>query len=80
MGAAEEGADYVWFCAAAAGAETLSAWAEAMVVPCIVGGGIDARNAASWASTGAEFLAVGRAVWASSDPAVALRRIAAALG
>src|SRR5262245_1745534 len=80
MEAAEEGADYVWFCAAAAGEETLTAWAAAMVVPCIVGGAIEAKNAASWAGTGAEFLAVGRAVWGAADPVGALRRITTALG
>ena len=80
MEAAEAGADYVWFDARAAEREDVVGWAEAMVVPCVVGGGIDASNAADWAATGAEFLALGRAAWEAPDPAAALRRIAATLG
>jgi thiamine monophosphate synthase len=40
-----------------------------MVVPCVVGGGIDASSAADWAATGAEFLAVGAPRCGSADPA-----------
>jgi len=51
-----------------------------MVVPCIVGGGIDAGNAAAWAATGAEFLAIGRAVWDAGEGAArALKKLAAAI-
>jgi thiamine-phosphate pyrophosphorylase len=78
MAAAEAGADYVAFGPAsgahAVARETVADWASAMVVPCIVSGGIDRDAAGSWASTGAEFLEFGRAAWdAPEGPEQALR-------
>lgn len=84
MGAAEAGADYVCFGPAqgqgAVAHETVRDWAGAMVVPCVVAGGIARAEAGAWASTGAEFLEFGRAVWdAPAGPGHALRDIAAAI-
>lgn len=71
MGAAEAGADYVCFGPAsgpdAVTRETVADWASAMVVPCMVAGGIARDDAGIWASTGAEFLEFGRAVWNAAD-------------
>jgi thiamine-phosphate pyrophosphorylase len=82
MTAAEDGADYVAFGPVAGEAavdpDIVASWAGAMVVPCVVGGGLTPGNAGRWAATGAEFLAVGRAVWESNgDPEASLRRVAA---
>jgi thiamine-phosphate pyrophosphorylase len=82
MRAAEAGADYVAFGPVDGGdavdRDTVLDWAIAMVVPCVVAGGIGMTNAASWAATGAEFLALGRALWdAAEGPETALRAIAA---
>ena len=82
MRAAEAGADYIAFGPVsgpdAVDGETVIDWAIAMVVPCVVAGGIGVVNAAEWAATGAEFLALGRAVWdAPEGPEAALRAIAA---
>jgi thiamine-phosphate pyrophosphorylase len=82
MTAAEDGADYVAFGPVAGETmvdpETVSSWASAMVVPCVVGGGLTHANAARWVATGAEFIAVGRAVWEAADgPEASLRRFAA---
>jgi len=78
MVAAEAGADYVAFGPArgahAVSRETVADWASAMVVPCIVSGGIDLDATGAWASTGAEFLEFGRAAWnAPEGPEQALR-------
>jgi len=71
MRAAEAGADYVAFGPATeagdTGRQAIADWALTMVVPCVVAGGIDAASAPGWAAAGADFLAVGRAVW--QDPA-----------
>jgi thiamine-phosphate pyrophosphorylase len=82
MRAAEAGADYVAFGPVsgtdAVDRETVVDWAVAMVVPCVVASGIGVTNATDWAATGAEFLALGRAVWdAPEGPEAALRAIAA---
>jgi thiamine-phosphate pyrophosphorylase len=82
MRAAEAGDDYVAFGPVsgtdAVDRETVVDWAVAMVVPCVVASGIGVTNATDWAATGAEFLALGRAVWdAPEGPEAALRAIAA---
>jgi thiamine-phosphate pyrophosphorylase len=78
--AAEAEADYAWFCGDALGRDSVAGWAAEIVVPCVVAGGITAANAAGWAATGAEFVALGRAVWdAPEGPEAALRRLAATL-
>lgn len=84
MGAAEAGADYVCFgpsCGPdAVTRETVADWASAMVVPCMVAGGIARADAGAWAATGAEFLEFGRAVWSAADgPERALRDLLAAI-
>jgi len=73
MEAAEAGADYVAFGAffptmtkdarTRAEPELLSAWAEAMIVPCVAIGGITVENAAPLIAAGADFLAVSSGVW-----------------
>ena len=84
MQAAEAGADYVAFGPTigpdAIAPETPADWALAMVVPCVVGGGITLDTVSGWVATGAEFLALGRCIWdASEGPEAALRAIAARL-
>jgi thiamine-phosphate pyrophosphorylase len=84
MGAAEAGADYVCFGPAsgthAVARELVADWASAMVVPCMVSGGIARADAAAWAATGAEFLEFGRAVFeAAEGPEQALRALLAAI-
>jgi thiamine-phosphate pyrophosphorylase len=84
MSAAEAGADYVAFGPATeageAGRQAIADWSLAMVVPCVVAGGIDASSAPGWAAAGADFLAVGRAVWqAPAGPEAALRDLARGL-
>lgn len=83
--AAEAGADYVAFgpvvAENAVASETVSNWAGAMVVPCVVGGGLSSDNVAGWAATGAEFIAVGRVIWeAATPPDLALRGLVSRLG
>jgi thiamine-phosphate pyrophosphorylase len=83
--AAEAGADYVAFGPVvgddAVEMETVSNWASAMVVPCVVGGGLAGDNVAGWAATGAEFIALGRAIWQAEEPPdLALRRLLSSLG
>jgi thiamine-phosphate pyrophosphorylase len=83
--AAEAGADYVAFGPVvgddAVELETVSNWASAMVVPCVVGGGLAGDNVAGWAATGAEFIALGRAIWQAEEPPdLALRRLLSSLG
>jgi thiamine-phosphate pyrophosphorylase len=84
MAAAEAGADYVAFGPArgahAVARETVADWASAMVVPCMVSGGIDRDAAGAWASAGAEFLEFGRAAWdAPEGPGQALRGLLEAM-
>lgn len=81
MEAAEAGADYVAF-GAFFPSETkavthqaepvlLTAWQEAMEIPCVAIGGVDAGNAGDLAHAGADFVAVSGAVWAHPDGPVA---------
>lgn len=73
MEAAEAGADYVAFgaffptltksTAHRPKAEILTIWQETTEIPCVAIGGITARNAASLARAGADFIAVSAAVW-----------------
>lgn len=43
--------------------DTLAWWAELMEVPCVAWGGIELESAPAVIETGADFLAVGHAVW-----------------
>ncbi len=61
MVAGELGCDYVCFDARAL--DTIAWWAEMMEVPCVAWGGIDLQRAPELLEAGADFLAVGRAVW-----------------
>jgi thiamine-phosphate pyrophosphorylase len=61
MVAGELGCDYVSFDSRAI--ETLTWWAEMMEVPCVAWGNIDLERAPELVAAGADFLAVGRAVW-----------------
>lgn len=87
MVAGEEGADYIVFGHMSATpeqtAETLDLigwWAETMEVPCVALDRIDASNAKRFADAGADFIAVGPAVWDDPrGPAQALSDIAAAI-
>jgi len=80
---AEQGADYVVFgefddpSPAAAALDLTEWWGETMTVPCVGTGCATARDATRLATAGADFIALGAAVW----PALAetLREIAAAL-
>lgn len=81
MTAAEDDADYVAFGPVAGDdaveLEVVASWAGAMLVPCVVGGGLAHADAGRWAATGAEFLAVGRAIWEDAEgPEASLRRFA----
>ncbi len=78
MAAAEAGADYVAFGPTigpdAVLADTVRDWAATMVVACVIGGGVTRDDAGAWIATGAEFLAVGRAIWTAPEgPEAALR-------
>ncbi len=68
--AAELGADYVsfgpFFAPAAephADVDLLRDWSETMTVPCVAAGGVTLDNAPALIAAGAEFIAIGRAVW-----------------
>ncbi|WP_037501955.1 thiamine phosphate synthase [Sphingomonas jaspsi] len=89
MEAGEAGADYVAF-----GAfydtltkpsehrphpSILSWWASLFEIPCVAIGGITPVNAAPLVAAGADFLAVCNAVWATDDPARAVREFAEAM-
>jgi thiamine-phosphate pyrophosphorylase len=64
MDAAEAGADYVGFEGDPAGLEALLAWWQVMIeVPCVAMGPIEFEKAAALALAGADFLALGDAVW-----------------
>ena len=79
--AGEAGADYVAFGAffptttkdapVSAELELLEFWGEAMTVPCVAIGGINAGNCAPLVRAGADFLAVVSAVWSHPDGAAA---------
>jgi thiamine-phosphate pyrophosphorylase len=90
MEAAEAGADYVAFGAfyptetkaapTRADLEILSAWQEAMEIPCVAIGGITVDRAEEVARAGADFLAVSAGVWSFPDgPGKAVRRFNAAM-
>ena len=81
MTAGEEGADYVAFDAAAEDIAALIAWwTELMELPAVAEGGITAANCAPLVQAGADFLAVGDAVWNNADgPAAAIRALTAAM-
>lgn len=90
MEAAEAGADYVAFGAFfptrtketphRPDPELLTGWQEAMEVPCVAIGGIDASNARALAQAGADFVAVSGAVWSHpGGPAGGVRAILASL-
>lgn len=71
MEAGELEADYVVF--EAAEIETIAWWAELMEVPCVAAGGIELATAPALIAAGADFLAVGRAVWEHPEgPAAAV--------
>jgi thiamine-phosphate pyrophosphorylase len=83
MTAADDGADYVAFGPVigddAVTRETVADWSMAMVVPCVVAGGLSAAALPTWATTGAEFLTLGRALWHATDgPEAMLRAVLAA--
>ena len=78
MEAGEAGADYV---SLAADLELVRWWAEIMVVPVVVELGEELDQAADFIAAGAEFIALGEALW--HDPAGAVetaRRVSALLG
>jgi thiamine-phosphate pyrophosphorylase len=78
MEAGEEGADYV---SLAADLELIRWWAEIMVVPVVVELGESLDQAADFVAAGADFIALGEALW--RDPAGAVetaRRASALLG
>ena len=90
MEAAELGADYVAFGAffdtgtkdakTRAELELLSAWQEAMEIPCVAIGGITVETAETVAHAGADFLAVSAGVWRhAGGPAAAVRDFNAAM-
>lgn len=61
MVAGEAGCDYVALHSSEPG--TISWWAEMMEIPCIAYGGITLEKAPMVAALGADFLAIGEAVW-----------------
>ncbi|CAE7670108.1 thiE [Symbiodinium necroappetens] len=72
MVAGELDCDYVSFDAQAR--ETIAWWAEMMEVPCVAWGEVDLEGAPALIDAGADFLAVGRAVWDHAEgPAEAVR-------
>jgi len=81
MQAGEAGADYVAFSGAEAElAELLAWWQATMTPPCVVLDGVTLGNAAELARAGADFLALGEAVWAHPDgPAAAVEAFSARL-
>ena len=90
MDAAEQGADYVAFGAffetgtkevkTRAELELLSAWQEAMEIPCVAIGGITVDTAETLAHAGADFLAVSAGVWRHHEgPTAAVRAFNAAM-
>jgi thiamine-phosphate pyrophosphorylase len=79
MQAGQDGADYVSFGPFfgqddVADAELVSWWVELMELPAVVEGGLTLENCGALVRAGADFLAVGDAVWQHEDgPAVAVR-------
>jgi len=78
MEAGEAGADYV---SLAADAELVRWWAKLMLIPVVVELGEDLEQAADFIAAGAEFIALGEALWRdpAGAPAIA-RQISALLG
>ena len=56
-----------------------ASWAEMIEIPCIVMGGSEVASARAVAGTGAEFVALSRAVFAAPDPAAAVAEANAVL-
>jgi len=81
MDVGEAGADYVAFAGEAGELEPLLAWwQETMEIPCVAMGGTGLENAAALAGAGADFLAVGDAVWRHpAGPAAAVETLNALL-
>lgn len=81
MDAGEAGADYVAFAGEADQLEPLLAWwQEVMEIPCVAMGGTGHENAAALARAGADFLAVGDALWRHpAGPAAAVEALNALL-
>lgn len=84
MLAAEAGADYVAFDGgagerwweAAADPELIAWWQDIMTTPCVAVAGDDPRTAERLAAAGADFVAVGAAVWAHpAGPDAAVREL-----
>ncbi|MDX1425197.1 MAG: thiamine phosphate synthase, partial [Kiloniellales bacterium] len=84
MLAAEAGADYVAFDGGAgerwwqdaAEPELIAWWQEIMTTPCVAVAGDDPRTAERLAAAGADFVAVGAAVWAHpAGPDSAVREL-----
>jgi thiamine-phosphate pyrophosphorylase len=78
MTAAEAGADYVMFGEPGSGdeAQTLDLvrwWAEIFQTPCVAYAA-HLEDVASLAAAGADFIALGEAVWDAADPAAAVER------
>lgn len=84
---AEKGADYIVFGESAPNAtdtaktiDLIEWWAELMEVPCVALDRIQAHNARDFAEAGADFLAIGPAVWDDPNgPAKAAEAIAKAI-
>jgi thiamine-phosphate pyrophosphorylase len=86
MAAGEAGADYIAFGPfggpdeAAPAAELITWWSELMELPVVAEGTITAENCLALVRAGADFLAVGAAVWDNpSGPADAVRALNAAI-
>jgi thiamine-phosphate pyrophosphorylase len=78
MEAAEAGADYVAFDGAER--ELIEWWSGLFEVPCVAAGGVTIENARELVTAGADFLAVGEAIWAHADgPEAAVRAFNALL-
>ena len=76
MEAAEEGADYIAFGAsepesAGADPELLAWWQAVMTPPCVAFGAAGPEDCAALAAAGADFVALGAAVWAHPEGAAA---------
>jgi thiamine-phosphate pyrophosphorylase len=86
MEAGDAGADYISFGPFLAGAENgpdpelITWWSELMELPVVAEGAITAENCAQLVQAGADFLAVGDAVWNNADsPAAAVRALIEAI-
>lgn len=78
MGAGEAGADYIAFGAAP---DLLAWWRDVMTLPCVAMGEVTLAQVGGLSSAGADFVALGQAVWDHPDgPAAAVRSALAAIG